>query len=157
MGGKKSSSFDKIQLVIWHYEKGKTHREIQALLQIPRSTVGDIILRYKNEDRLELRTSSGRRRILTPREELNITNKVKADPKLSAPKLAKVLRLELNKDVSAETVRRVLRRSGLHGRIARKKPFISEKNRIQRYNFAKEYVSKPEDFWKNVLFADECM
>ncbi|KAA8490655.1 hypothetical protein FVE85_3804 [Porphyridium purpureum] len=37
----------------------------------------------------------------------------------------------------------------------RRKFFISEKNRVKRLAFAREYVHKPLSFWKNVIFSDE--
>ncbi|KAJ4426552.1 hypothetical protein ANN_27366 [Periplaneta americana] len=56
MGRKgKQTTFNQRLLVIFHHEKGKTIRNIADLIQMKRSTVSDIILRYKNEDRIELR------------------------------------------------------------------------------------------------------
>ncbi|KAA8492385.1 Transposable element Tc1 transposase [Porphyridium purpureum] len=37
----------------------------------------------------------------------------------------------------------------------RRKFFISEKNRVKRLAFAREYVHKPLSFWKNVIFSDK--
>jgi hypothetical protein len=37
----------------------------------------------------------------------------------------------------------------------KKKPFINERNRRKRLEFARAYVDKPIDFWKTVLFSDE--
>lgn len=39
--------------------------------------------------------------------------------------------------------------------LEKKKTFISERNRLKRLDFAKAYVSKPPEFWKNVIFSDE--
>ena len=48
MGRKvKQTTFNQRQLVIFHHEKGQTIRKIAHLLQMKRSTVSDIILRYK--------------------------------------------------------------------------------------------------------------
>ncbi|GFX25651.1 hypothetical protein TNCV_3172921 [Trichonephila clavipes] len=43
----------------------------------------------------------------------------------------------LGRSVSAETVRRVLRKAGYNGRAARKRPLIGKRNRIKRLKFAK--------------------
>lgn len=51
--------------------------------------------------------------------------------------------------------RRILRENDFHGRIPRKKPFISKINKQKKLNFAKKYVNKDEDFWKRVIFSDE--
>lgn len=77
------------------------------------------------------------------------------NPRISVPKLVTNIKIDLNKDVSAETVRCSIRKMGFHGRVARKKPFISEKNRKIRIEFAKKYKNKYFEYWKNILFTDE--
>jgi transposase len=57
--------------------------------------------------------------------------------------------------VSVSTVKRRLGEFGLHGRVARKKPFISEKNRKARLKFAEEHVGWTQNEWNRVLFSDE--
>ena len=52
--------------------------------------------------------------------------------------------------VCTETVRKVLSKNGYHGRMTRKRPFVSMKNRAVRL-----HVSKGHEFWKNVLWSDE--
>ena len=49
----KNSTFELRQLVIFHHEKGRTCREIANLLQMKKSTLGNITCRYKNEDRIK--------------------------------------------------------------------------------------------------------
>ena len=56
---------------------------------------------------------------------------------------------------SAEIIKRVLQKNGLHGRIPRKKPFVSKKNKQIRLQFAHSYAGKDFSYWKNVLFTDE--
>lgn len=36
-----------------------------------------------------------------------------------------------------------------------KKPFMNDANRQKRLEFAKMYLNKPIEFWKNVIFSDE--
>ncbi|GFW21521.1 hypothetical protein TNCV_1533441 [Trichonephila clavipes] len=50
------------------------------------------------------------------------TSSVKIYPKISAPKIAASTSNTLGRSVSAETVRRVLRKAGYNGRVARKSP-----------------------------------
>ena len=57
--------------------------------------------------------------------------------------------------VHPENVRRVLRAEGYNGRIARKKPYINAINRKKRLEFAKAYRSEEDEWWSNVIFADE--
>ncbi|GFY16012.1 transposable element Tcb2 transposase [Trichonephila clavipes] len=59
------------------------------------------------------------------------------------------------RSVSAETVRRVLRKAGYNGRVARKKPLIGKRNRVKRLKFAKEHILISQQFWNEVIFSDE--
>lgn len=155
MGKKKETSWEARQLVIWHSAKGKTQQAIADSLHMKRSTVRDILLRFNKEQRIENIPRTGRPRKLTPREERNIVRKVKKNPKVSAPTLTAAYHAETNKQVNPETVRRVLRRAGYNGRIARRKPYINERNRKKRLLFARANVGKKISWWQDVIFCDE--
>ena len=60
-------------------------------------------------------------------------------------------------DASAKTVKRVLHKYGYASRIAKKKPFISEKNRKERLKFDKKHKNFTVNEWKKVLWLDESM
>lgn len=45
--------FDLRQLIIFNYYKGLEYREISKVFQISKCTIGDIIKRFKKEDRIE--------------------------------------------------------------------------------------------------------
>lgn len=49
----------------------------------------------------------------------------------------------------------MLHEAGICGRSPRKKPFISEANRVKRLEFAREYINKSRSFWQTVIFSDE--
>ncbi|GFX77229.1 transposable element Tcb1 transposase [Trichonephila clavipes] len=89
------------------------------------------------------------------RPERRVIHQVKIDPKISAPKIAASTSNTLGRSVSAETVRRVLRKAGYNGRVARKKPLIGKRNRVKRLKFTKEHILKPRQFWNEVIFSDE--
>ncbi|GFX14327.1 transposable element Tc1 transposase [Trichonephila clavipes] len=82
--------------------------------------------------------------------ERRVIHQVKIDPKISAPKIA-----ASTSNTFAEAVRKVLRKAGYNGRVARKKPFIGKRNRVKRLKFAKEHILKPQQFWNEVIFSDE--
>ncbi|GFT33695.1 transposable element Tcb2 transposase [Trichonephila clavipes] len=82
--------------------------------------------------------------------ERRVIHQVKIDPKIAASTSN-----TLGRSVSAETVRRVLRKAGYNGRVARKKPLIGKRNRVKRLKFAKEHILKPQQFWNEVIFSHE--
>ncbi|GFR20431.1 hypothetical protein TNCT_309351 [Trichonephila clavata] len=74
----------------------------------------------------------GRKKIMNSITERRVIHQVKIDPKISAPKIAASTSNTLGRSVSAETVRRVLRKAGYNGRVARKKPLIEEAKRKRK-------------------------
>ena len=50
----KNSSFDKRQFIIFYYEKDKSYREVDKLINLSKNTIADIVKRYVREDRIEL-------------------------------------------------------------------------------------------------------
>ncbi|GFV73857.1 hypothetical protein TNCV_1592621 [Trichonephila clavipes] len=85
--------------------------------------------------RFELARSSYYRRFELAKGLLSkrrVIHQVKIDPKIGAPKIAASTSNTLGRSVSAETVRRVLRKAGYNGRVARKKPLIGKRNRVKR-------------------------
>lgn len=142
-------------LIIQHYKSGKSQREISDIVKRPRSTIKNIIKRYNDEKRIANKPKHPGKKVLTEREERWILQKVKINPRLSAPNLRDMLVETFNTKCSATTVRRVLHKAGLHGRIARKKPFVSAKNKKNRLEYAHAYYTKDYEFWKNVIFVDE--
>ena len=57
--------------------------------------------------------------------------------------------------VSQATVKRWLNEGGLKGRVARRKPKITEVNRRKRLAFAMAHKDKTMDFWQKVVWSDE--
>ncbi|GBN28123.1 Transposable element Tc3 transposase [Araneus ventricosus] len=120
---------------------------------IPQDQIDNLILsmprRFKNIPR------TGRPRCFTEREEKWIVRKVTCNPKTSAVKLTLKAQQRFNKSTNSETVRNILRKYNFHGRVARRKPFISKEHPRARLEFAKSYIKKPPEFWNSVLFVDE--
>lgn len=146
----KQTSFEIRQLVVKHSCEGKTVREIAKLVGRSSSTVQNIIGRYRNENRITNKSREGQGKILNDREERRILKEVNKNPFKTAKELNVFVKESLKKDVCNETIKNVLRRHGLNGRIARKKPLTSRKNKEVRLKFAKEYLLKNSDFWNTV-------
>lgn len=143
------------ELIIFHYNSGKSQRKIAEIVNKSPSTVQHIIERFTRENRVTNKPRLPPNKIFTDREEQLIVREVHKNPTLSAPKLTTAMEERLGKKCNPETVRRILRKANFHGRTARNKPLISEKNRRFRKEFAIIHQNKDIEFWKTVLFADE--
>lgn len=130
-------------------------RETAKIVKRNHCTVQYIINKFKNEGNLANKAGRGRKCILTPKTKNYIIKQIKCNPKRSVPKLTAEVSNIIDQKVSVESVRRVLRKEGYNGRIARKKPFVSKVNRMKRLEFAKKYINESVEFWKTVIFSDE--
>jgi hypothetical protein len=57
--------------------------------------------------------------------------------------------------ISTSIVQRRLHESGLHGRVAAKKPLLKDTNNKKRLAWDKKYEPLTLDWWKYVLWSDE--
>lgn len=71
------------------------------MLNLSKSTVGGIIKRFKQEDRIESIPQKGQPRKLDITNQRKIIRKIKINPSLSAPKLADELLIEIEEGTSA--------------------------------------------------------
>ena len=79
--------------------------------------------KYKHHGTTQPSYSSGRRHVLSPRDERTLVRKVQINHRTTAKDLVKMLEKTGTK-VSISTVKRVLYRHKLEGRSARKKPLL---------------------------------
>ncbi len=152
---RKERSIAERDLVIRHMSDGKKVREVATILKIPFSTVQYIWTKHRKGLGVANVQGRGRKKILNDREERKVLRAVENDRRLSAAKVAAQVFVDTGKSVSPETVRRTIRRKGLNGRVARKKPFISNKNKKRRLAFARDHVGKSPEYWDQVLWSDE--
>ena len=141
--------------VILLHQRGESSRKIAVSLKIPKSTVSDIIKKFKTDGIIENKKGRGRKCKLTTRDQSSIMKAVKKDPFISGTKLAKNIEMATGKSVSSKTVINFLKKKNYHSRVPSKKPFISKINQRKRFEYALKYVDKPISFWKKVLFTDE--
>jgi len=137
-------------------ESGRiSERKIAASLKIPKSTVHDIIFKYKKTKSIENIKGRGRKPLFNHRQRKSIIRKCVATPRLSAPKLAAEVKYEMGISTSDQTIRNILHQSGLKSAYAKKKPFISKANQKKRLDFARRHINKDSEFWNSIIWSDE--
>ncbi|GBO23344.1 Transposable element Tc1 transposase [Araneus ventricosus] len=156
MGRKKSEiSIDIRKLTICHWKRGSSERKIGEIVNVSKSTVHNIISKYKKTKSVKNIPRTGRPRRFTEREEMWILRKNTCNPKTSAVKLTLKAQQRFSKSANSETVHNILRKYNFDGRVARRKPFLNKAYRRARLKFAKSYIKKLPKFWNSVLFVDE--
>jgi hypothetical protein len=58
--------------------------------------------------------------------------------------------------VSCDTIRRELNNQGLKAFSPIKRPLLSKKNQISRFEICQKWSFESNSFWDNVIFSDEC-
>jgi len=144
-------SIEKRELMVSLYKKEKSAKEIADTLEVPFSTVNRILLQYKKTGDITSKVSTGRHRLLSPRDERELLLTMRRDPRTRPSTLCHSLPTK----VSVQTVRRTLVRTGLHAYRMRRKPSLTAAQREARLKWAREYAKKPADFWDSVIFSDE--
>lgn len=138
-------------------ESGKTYRELAVFWNKTPAAIYKIIRAFKEVGRISIGARSGRPKVTDKRTDLRIRTISESDPHLSVPKIRAKLIKEGKRVPTDQTIRRRLHAIGMHGRVARKLPYMSKANIKKRMQFYCRHVLKPPEFWNRILWTDESM
>ena len=110
------------------------------------STVNYILNKFRYDGPTEILPRRAKEKKITERQERYIVRLVKENPKLSAPKLRILTENITNKKMSNQTIRRVLWKYGYHGRITRKRPYVSRKTDLPECSLLKSMKINARNF-----------
>jgi transposase len=136
-------------------EEGYTSRQIAFREKVAHSTVIRINQKLKLTGNLQNRPKTGRPRLFNKRYERRIIRYILTGDCSTAVDIQNKLKIHEEIDVSAETIRRILKRNGFKSKIKSKKPFLSKKHKRQRLNFAQKYKNWTVEDWKKIIWSDE--
>lgn len=150
-----STSLEKRAAIIALHSEGFTIRYIANKLNLPRSTVGDAITRFRKTGSNQDRKRSGRPRVTSKAEDHSLIIMSKMNRKLTAPEIQMRFNGSHDKQISVSTVKDRLRKAGLYGRVSTKKPLLRRGNKKKRLEWAQAHRHWTVDDWKQVLWSDE--
>ena len=133
---------------------GEGYRVISKRFNVHISTVRQIVNKWKAEGTVLSLNRTGLPRKIRDKSKRKLAGKVAADPRLTSKDLQETL-AAANIHCLRSTIRRALNDSGIHGRVARKKPLLSKKHKAARLNFAQQYANKSDAYGTRVLWTDE--
>ena len=140
--------------VVELHNKGNGYRKISSTLNVPISSVRNIIVKFRNDGTTANRARTGRNRKLTERDVRSCMKIVNKDPKITSKELQSHL-ASTGKTVDVSTVRRYLNREGLHGRVPRMKPLLKPIHKEKRLEFARKHIDATQAELNNILWSDE--
>ena len=155
MGRGKHLSAELRALAVELSEKGAKQTQISATLECSRRTVQTALRLAKEGGLLEDGKRTGRPRKSTIKEDRRIRRLSEADRRKTAPAIKQEFEASSDVVMSQRSYQRRLVEFGLHGRVARKKPYISEKNRVRRLSWAKRHANWTSQDWQKVVWSDE--
>ena len=147
-------STEKRIFVVQFFKERKSQREIAQILHISRRSVQYILKKFRDHRSVVDRPRCGRPRFLGKHMERRVVRISKGTPTLTARQVRQ--ESSLTNIVSLGTMRRTLRRNGLFGRIAARKPGLNSRHRNNRLPWCREKLSWSVSKWENVIFSDEC-
>ena len=109
MGKSKEISQDLGKKIVDLHKSGSSLGAISKCLKVPRSSVQTIVRKNKHHGTTQPSYRSGRRRVLSPRDERTLVQKVQINPRTTVKDLVKMLE-ETDTEVSISTVKQVLYR-----------------------------------------------
>jgi hypothetical protein len=133
--------------IVAHVLDGKTYKEIAQKYSIAKGTVAYTMQRERLHNTQKSLPTGRRPHKMTERSKRWLAREIGLFPQSPWDYFAKAL------GVSETTVRRAAGSMGLHKRICRKKPFLSEKSQAARRTWAAANVDQD---WRRVIFTDEC-
>src|SRR6185437_7935481 len=125
-------------MIIGLYKGKHNATDIQKILEIPRTTCIDIINKFENDGVTESLPRTGRPPLLTDREERTLVRVTKDNRKESLEEITELFNSLGLTQVSTRTAKRVLHNHNFFGRIWKRKPFVSENNRIKCSRWCRE-------------------
>jgi transposase len=148
------SDFDRGLPIGSHISK-RFVRDIATLLNLTKSAVGDVIVKWKLEDTSTTKPRLGRPRLMTERDRQVLKKVVHETRRTLSETIICEFCSATNCPAGTMTVHRELREMGFHVPVATHKPNISPVNAKHCLKWCKERCHWTADNWKRVIWGDE--
>jgi hypothetical protein len=136
--------------------KESSYAEIAAEVGCHKDHVGYIIKKYEKNQTFSDLPRSGRPRKTSPREDRNVKFNSLQNRRLTGKAIALKAAPNFTKNrVSVNTIKGRLQEAGLNGRVARRKPWLTQANIKKRFQWAKAHRDWTPEHWRRVIFSDE--
>ena len=141
-------------LIVRQFNNGVSKHKIVRILKIPRTTVRKICKRFLANDTVDFQQRSGRPNKLNDRYKRKpCLQQLERHPFFCAREVHASAGSMPN--ISIQTVRCILRKAGLHGRVVAKKPLLNRGHIKKRLLWCKTYLEMDVGSQRNFIFSDE--
>ena len=136
-------------------EEGYSTTQIANRVKCSQSAVSKTLTRLKETGSVDDRKLSGRPRISNPREDRALVRISLNDRKLTSPQFKREWEETCGVVCSTSTIRKRLDGAGLYGRVAKKKPLLTDRHKEIRLKWAQERVYWSLTGWHKIIWSDE--
>ncbi|CAD6193208.1 unnamed protein product [Caenorhabditis auriculariae] len=138
-GNKNLTDNDKRAIVVGR-QNGLTMMTLAGMFGVTKAGISQFLKRQKAQDGSTNSQRTGRPRVTDRNDDRNILKTSRTNPRLTAPAIRREVFLNSPSPPSVSTVKRRLNAAGIMGRRPKKKPLISEKNRVARVKLEQDSV-----------------
>lgn len=135
--------------------EGYSSREIAKKLKISQSSVMRAKQKHKKTGTYKHLCGNGRPSVLNESIINIIDSENKRNRKTSLRKLKEVVKQKGKTTISHVTIRKGLHQLGLQAYSPTKKPLLTKKHIVSRYNIGKQWLCMSEEEIKNIIWSDE--
>ncbi|MPV02323.1 IS630 family transposase [Escherichia coli] len=150
----KELSVDLRDRIVSRHRSGEGYRKISAALKVPMSTVASIIRKWKKFGTTRTLPRVGRPARLSDRGRRALVREVTRNPMVTLTELQRCS-MKRGEPSRRTTISAALHKSGLFGRVARRKPLLSKKHMTARLEFAKKHLKDSQTMRNKILWSDE--
>lgn len=141
--------------VIRDLNRGDKSKDVATKYGVNRKTIYYIARQFEATGSVKRKPGSGRNPKLTERTQRALCRHVLKNNNSTLGDLKINMENSINLKVSIPTIKNTLSNAGIHSRVARSKPLLTQKHKAQRLAFANLYKDWNEENWENVIFSDE--
>ena len=151
---RKLSNLDRAR-ALGQLQAGQSSRRVAMAFNTSRQSIDRIRQRYAASGDVKNLRRSGRPRATNRAEDRLITNTTLRNRFTNAPTTIRQQRGAGGIPVSVQTIRNRLHAAGLKSRVPAKKPYLSQRQRAARLQFARNHVRWNRQQWRTVTFSGE--
>lgn len=155
MGKGKCCTPDERKAIVALKETGLSYNQIAAQINRSKTFVVQAVQHFRSKKTTENVPRRAKKRKTTDRIDRKIVNISKTDPRKSSKDIHNEITDQFGVQISRRTVQNRLIEAGLYGRVSRKKPLVTPRQRKNRIAFARSHASWTEHQWKFILWSDE--
>lgn len=155
MGKTKELTVEQRERVLVYSEFGWSQVKISKRMKISRCCVQNTLKRFRQSGSHKTLKRTGRPKKTNRRQDMMIKRISLSDRKLTAPKITSIYNSSNDVPIGVSTVKNRLKKAGLNGRVAAKKPLLRIVNKRKRLLWAQEHKNWTVEMWTNVLWTDE--